>query len=218
MTLVLRPALLLAGLVLAGLAVHLLPQDGAAGALAALDASHGVTGAALFVVVAACLCAIGVPRQVAAYAAGYAFGVWPGAAIALAAQMAACAMDFFWARFVARDWAQRWMRRRRVGHLPRINAVLIAHPFTATITLRLLPVGNNLVLNLLAGIAGVPAGAFLAASAVGYLPQTVIFALVGAGTHVERGVQLAVGVLLFAASAAAGAMLLRRVRVASPAQ
>lgn len=196
-----RPVLLLAGLVLAGLALRGLGLDSTV-------ASAGEHGPALFVVLAAGACALGVPRQVAAYAGGLAFGFWPGTALALLAMVLGCVLDFGWARLVARDWAAR--RLRAGGRLARLDAFLAANPFTATLTLRLLPVGNNLALNLLAGVSGVAAVPFVLGSALGFIPQTAVFALLGGGVRVEHGAQVAVAVALFAASAGLGVVLMRR--------
>ncbi len=203
-----RAALLLAGLVAIGAGLSHLGLKPAGGGTTARDA-------ATFVATGATLAAIGLPRQAVCFAAGYGFGAIDGAALALAAQTLGCAASFFWARLVARDWARRFIARRaetgRVGRtLARGDRLLAANPFSATLTLRLLPVGNNLALNLLAGASAVPAPAFIFASLVGYLPQTLVFALAGSGVHVNRGVELGLGVALFAASAALGTWLLRR--------
>lgn len=194
-----KGVLLLAGLVAAGLAL----RGGEARAI--LDAP-AAAGPLVFVLAGGAACAVGVPRQVVAYAGGLGFGAWAGGALALGAEMLGCAADFAWTRLVARNWAAR----RMGGRLARLDARLAARPFAATLTLRLLPVGSNVALNLLAGVSGVAAGPFLLASALGYLPQTAVFCLLGAGVGVGRGVTLALGVALFAASAALGAFLLRR--------
>jgi len=196
-----RPALLLAGLLAAGLALRALPPG--AGGLA-----HPGQGAGTFVLVAALACAVGAPRQAAAFAAGYAFGFWEGAGLAWLASALACIGNFAWARAVGREWVKRRLR----GRLARLDRFLAAQPFTATLTLRLLPVGNNLVVNLAAGVSAIAAGPFLAASVIGYLPQTAIFALLGEGVQVARATRIAIGVALFAASAISGAMLLRQLR------
>ncbi len=162
----------------------------------------------VFVLVAALACALGVPRQVAAYAAGLGYGIWGGFLLAMLAVMLSCVLDFVWARAIARDWAARRMR----GRLARLDAALSRHPFTATLTLRLLPVGNNLALNLLAGVSAVAAWPFLAASALGYVPQTVVFVLLGSGVRVGQTMQLALAVALFVAASLIGLYLLRRTR------
>ncbi len=198
-----KPALLAAGLLAAGLAVR-----GGWGR-DALDAP-AQAGPAAFVLAAAAACALGAPRQVVAYAAGLGYGVWAGCVLAMAAQVGGCAAAFLWARLIARDWA---MRRTR-GRLARLDQRLSRHPFSATLTLRLLPVGSNLMLNLLAGVSAVAAGPFLLASAVGYVPQTVVFALLGGGVRVGRAAQVMLAAALFVLAGLLGAWLLRRARTA----
>ncbi len=200
-----RPALLVAGLVGAGL---LLRGAGISGFEA--TARHGPLA---YVLLGATACAAGVPRQAVAYAGGLAWGFWPGAALGLLAEVLGCAAALFWSRLIARRWAARRLQRRAAGRLARLDAFLARNPFTATLTLRLLPVGSNMVLNLAAGISAVPAVPFLAASALGYVPQTVVFALLGGGVRVEHGLQVALAAALFALSLLLGAALLRRGRV-----
>jgi len=200
-----RPALLVGGLAATAAVLHALPAETLARAASDRDSAEDLLA---FVGAGAALCAAGVPRQVVAYAAGFGFGLWGGAALALAAQVIGCGVDVAWARLVARAW----VLRRLGGRLARLDRFLAGNPFTATVMLRLLPVGNNLVLNLLAGVSSVPAGRFLAGSAVGYLPQTVVFVLLGTGARLARGAEIGLGAALFVASAALGALLLRRVR------
>ena len=197
----LRPALLLVGLGLAGLGLRAFGLDGQL-------AEAAQRGPALFVLLAAVGCAVGMPRQLAAYAGGLAFGAGPGFALALLAMVLGCAASFAWARLVARDWARR--RLARGGWAARLDVRLTAHPFAATLTLRLLPMGNNFALNLLAGVSGVAAGPFVLASALGFVPQAAVFALLGSGVRVGQGEQVALAAALFAASAVLGWRLLRR--------
>ena len=199
----LKGACLLAGLLAVGYAARLLGT----GLLA--HAAPTWRGAGALVMAGALLSAAGVPRQAVAFAGGYAFGAWQGGTLALLAQMLGCVADFWFARSVARDWATR----RMTGRLALLNRRLSAQPFTASLTLRLLPVGNNLALNLLAGVSAMPAWPFLAATLLGYLPQTLVFALAGSGVHVDRGYQIGLAGALFAASALLGFLLLKASKV-----
>jgi uncharacterized membrane protein YdjX (TVP38/TMEM64 family) len=200
----LRAALLIAGLLAAGYTLRIF----------APDMLHAVRptwqGASLLLCAGALLTAVGLPRQLVAFAGGFAFGALAGGALALIAQLAGCAASFVWARVLGRDFARRRLR----GRWRNLDGFLAAHPFTATLTLRLLPVSNNLLLNLLAGVSAVRSVPFLAASLVGYVPQTAIFAMLGSGVHVQRSVQIAVAAALFLASAVLGIMLMRRAGVA----
>ncbi len=169
------------------------------------------TGGLIFVGAGAVLTASGLPRQVFAFAGGYVFGPWTGAALALAGQIAGAALDYAAAYTAAGPWAARRLAKLQAGTLARVRHMLTAHPFSTTVTLRLLPIGNNTALNLLAGLAAVPLGPFLLASLMGYVPQTAIFALLGSGVQVGQATRLGVAVVLFALSAALGAILWRRV-------
>ncbi|MCQ4158839.1 VTT domain-containing protein [Roseomonas sp. GC11] len=169
-------------------------------------------GEAIFLVIGSLAAAVGVPRQGIAFLGGYAFGPGVGMALAMVAQILSCGAAYGWARLVGRGWAERRLAGRFGRRLRPLRDSLAAAPFGATLALRLLPIGNNLALNLLAGMAGIPAAAFLAGSAIGYLPQTAIFALAGAGIAVDRGSQLLLAALLFVGSAVIGLLLLRRHR------
>ena len=201
-----RPLLLLAGLVLAGLLLRGGLEHRLRDLLDPAALGAGFPGQAGFVLAGGLLCAVGLPRQVVAFAGGYAFGAAAGGGLALIAQMLGCAASFLWARLLARDWVRQ---RVRLGRLDRL---LAAHPFGTTLSLRLLPIGSNLLLNLLAGVSAVATAPFLAATLLGYLPQTVIFALLGGGVQVAHATQVAVAAALFAASLAGGVLLLRRTR------
>jgi uncharacterized membrane protein YdjX (TVP38/TMEM64 family) len=129
-----------------------------------------------------------------------------------------CVAAYGWARLLGREWAERRLAGRFGHRLRPLRDVLAGSPFGATLALRLLPVGNNLALNTLAGMAGLRVLPFLAGSALGYLPQTLVFALLGKGIRVEGGWQLALSVALLAASMALGFWLMRRHRAARAAE
>ncbi|MCB4824252.1 VTT domain-containing protein [Roseicella sp. GB24] len=173
---------------------------------------QGLTGEALFLLAGAAAAAAGLPRQGVAFLGGYAFGAVLGTVLGLAAQVLGCALAYAWARLVGRDWAERRLAGRFGRRLRPVRDVLAESPFGATLALRLLPVGNNLALNLLAGLAGIAALPFLAASALGYLPQTIVFALLGKGVRVDGLWQLGLAGLLLLASLGIGLVLLRRAR------
>jgi uncharacterized membrane protein YdjX (TVP38/TMEM64 family) len=146
--------------------------------------------------------ALGAPRQAVAFAAGASFALGP-------AQMLGCALDYLWARLFRGLWQGR--AEKRVGRLGQWREQLRAVPFRATLMLRLLPFGNNLVLNLAAGFLSLPPFPFLAASAIGYLPQTLIFVLLARGARLGRGIEGGLGLVLFVAASLLGYGLWRRI-------
>lgn len=205
-------AIMVAGLIGAGL---LLRAMGAAPGTDWVDAyirDDGVRGEAFFVLVGVALTAAGAPRQGIAFLGGYAFGALIGTMLALLAQLGGCAIAFLWARLIGRGWAERRMAGRFGHRLRPLRDQLASAPFSATLALRLLPIGNNLALNLLAGMSGIAAAPFLAASAIGYLPQTIIFALLGKGVRVDGVWQLSVAGVLLAGSIGIGFWLLKQNR------
>ncbi len=203
-----------AGLAAAGL---LLRAFGAAPGTEWVDLyvrGQGLGGELVFLGLGAAMTAVGVPRQAVAFLGAYAFGVAIGTALALLATLAGCGLSFYWARLVARDWAERRMSGRFGRRLRPLRDSLLANPFGATLALRLLPLGNNLALNLLAGMAGVAFLPYLAASAIGYLPQTLVFAFLGKGVRVDGAWQLVLAAGLFVVSVGIGFWLLRQDRAA----
>ncbi len=138
----LKPALMAGGMIAVVTALPLLGAGSAQSTLTNMLAQGGMRGPAMFLLLATFLTAIGLPRQIPAFVAGYAFGPWYGTAIALVSQVLACSLDFIWARAIGQDFV-----RRRFGKvLAKIDTTLCAQPFIATLTLRLLPVGSNILL------------------------------------------------------------------------
>ncbi|WP_264812968.1 TVP38/TMEM64 family protein [Gluconacetobacter sacchari] len=166
----------------------------------------GVGGRVVFLLAGSAMCAVGLPRQLVCFAAGVAYGAGEGTVLASLATLTGAACGFGWARSVGRAG----VRRRLAGRLARLDGVVTAHPFTAILTMRLLPVGSALMLNLLAGVSGAGFAPFMLATLLGSLPQTVVFVLLGGGARIGHGWQVALAALLFAGSGALGLWLARR--------
>jgi uncharacterized membrane protein YdjX (TVP38/TMEM64 family) len=167
----------------------------------------GLAGLALFLGVGALVVAIGLPRQAVCFLAGYGFGLGKGFVLASAASLLGCAIAFFFARFLARDL----VARRLANRARRIDSFLGRNPFSTTVMIRFLPVGSNVLTNLLAGLSSVPPSPFLLGSLVGYVPQTVVFALLGSGVRVQPTLRFGIGLALFLISAVLGVILYRRI-------
>lgn len=170
----------------------------------------GLWGEMLFVVVGAAFTAIGLPRQVVSFLGGYAFGFAIGTALALVATLAGAVATFQYARFMGRSF----MLRRFPHRIKKIDDFLSGNTAAMALVLRLSPFSNNLAANLAAGVSGVRPLPFFAGSAVGYLPQTLIFALLGSGVEVEPVFRTGMSVALFVVSTVLGLWLWRRFRTA----
>jgi uncharacterized membrane protein YdjX (TVP38/TMEM64 family) len=168
----------------------------------------GVSGELLYLAVGGLVTAVAVPRHVVSFLGGYAFGFGLGSALALAATEIGCLLDFFYARIVGRPLVSARLGAR----VRRLDDFLAANPFSMTLLIRLLPVGNNFATSLAAGVSRVPARPFLLGSLLGYIPQTMVFALAGSGVEMGGAPRVAFAVLLFVVSGAIGIWLYRRYR------
>ena len=168
----------------------------------------GLAGSILFVAAGAAFTGVGLPRQVLSFLGGYAFGFMAGTALALLSTLAGCVGAFYYARFLGRQPVLAKFPRR----IGKIDAFLSDNPLSMTLLIRLLPVGSNLVVNLGAGVSGIGVASFLAGSAIGYLPQTMVFTLLGSGINVEPSLRISSSVVLFVVSAALGVWLYRKYR------
>ena len=168
----------------------------------------GVGGEILFLCVAGVATAVALPRHVVSFLGGYAFGVLLGVLLALIGTVIGCIVTFFYARVIGRPLVSARLGAR----VQRVEDFLAAHPFWMTVLIRLLPVGYNFATNLAAGVSRVPAIPFFLGSALGYVPQTLVFALAGSGVEVGAAWRIGIAVALFLVSGVIGAWLYRRYR------
>lgn len=169
---------------------------------------HGLAGEAIFFGVATAAIAIGLPRQALCFLSGYAFGLGGGLLLSSLASLAGCVLCFGYARLLGREL----INHKFAARVARVDAFLRGSPVIMTVLIRFLPVGSNLVTNLVAGVSSVPAGAFFLGSFLGYLPQTAVFVLLGSGIHVDPVLRISLSVALFIASALLGLYLYKRLR------
>jgi uncharacterized membrane protein YdjX (TVP38/TMEM64 family) len=169
---------------------------------------RGTTGELLFVAVGGLATALAVPRNVVSFLGGYAFGLAKGSLLALLAAELGCLLTFSCGRIVARRLASERLGER----VRRIDDFLAANPFSMTLLIRLLPVGNNFATSMAAGVSRVRALPFLLGSLLGYLPKTFVFALAGSGVDTGAHFRIALAVVVFMISGAIGIWLYRRYR------
>jgi len=166
---------------------------------------QGLRGELVFLGMTALTTMVGFPRQVVAFLSGYAFGFLLGTLLALLGTLMGSLMAFFYARWFGRAL----VRHRFPGRIRKLDDFLSGSPFTMAVIIRLLPVGSNVGTNLVAGVCSVAALPFLAGSGVGYLPQTLVFALTGSGVHFDPGLRLSLAANLFVFSSLLGVWLYR---------
>jgi len=169
---------------------------------------HGVPGELLFLLAGWLLSSVGLSRQLIAFLSGYAFGFLPGVLLATLAVVAGCMLTYFISRYLLRAFLLQHYAER----IDRMGRFVVENTFVMTMLIRLLPLGSNLMVNVAAGVSGVRSVPFFLGSAIGYLPQTLIFALVGSGTGVDQFWQVAVAMVLFVAATLLGIWMYRKYR------
>lgn len=169
---------------------------------------QGLQGELLYLAAGALITAVGLPRQLVAFFGGYAFGMVWGALFGSLAALGGCILSFYYARLLGRGLITRLFRER----IQRFNAFIEGQPFSMTLLVRLLPVGNNLATNLAAGVSRIPARIFFLATFIGYIPQSLVSALIGSGVTQSPVLKIGAGIVLFVLSGLLGLHLYRRYR------
>ena len=148
----------------------------------------------LYICVGIVATAVGLPRQLFAFISGFAFGVVPGVLLSLFMAILGCGIAFSFSR----RFLRRWLIKRHRRLVDGLDSLTRYDAFWKIVMLRFQPLGTNLLTNLAAGVSEMPARLFLPASLVGYVPQMVVFALLGSGVRLGSSSQLAVsfGLLL----------------------
>lgn len=131
---------------------------------------------AIFTLLGTALVSIGLPRILMALLAGVMFGVLEGTVLAQIVATLAATPAFFYTHFLGRDLFVRKMG----GRVRQFDELLKTDGFAAILLLRLCPVGNAFLTNCLAGVSSIPFQTYLSASFIGFLPQTFLYALLGA--------------------------------------
>lgn len=154
--------------------------------------SHGIIGVLFYIGLSGVLVCFSVPRQLLSFIGGYAFGAVLGAIYATLATLLGCVLSFYYTRLIAQKFAQKHFGSK----VEKMENFLAKNTLQMTIIIRLLPVGSNLVTNMLAGITKVKALPFFLGSFIGYIPQNFIFSLLGSGIQLETYTRILISALL----------------------
>lgn len=200
-------ALLVLLALIIGLGVAFPPADYVPAAQwgAALE-SAGFKGIVVFVITGLLVTSVGLPRQLVAFIAGLAYGTLPGLVLSLVAALAGCCLT----AVVSRRFLASMVTERFPRAIATLDRLIERDLFLKILVLRLQPLGTNLLTNLCIGFTSASLPRFLAASAVGYVPQMLVFNLLGAGVRVDSQNQLLVSAVLLVVSIAIGAVLYKR--------
>jgi uncharacterized membrane protein YdjX (TVP38/TMEM64 family) len=155
--------------------------------------NNGIQGIMYFILISAIATSVGFPRQLIAFMGGYAFGFINGSILSTLGVGIGCIGTLFLSRLIIRPIINRLYPER----ITKVNQFLSSNPVFKTIIIRLLPIGNNLLTNLVAGVTRVKARHFVIGSLIGYYPQMAIFALMGKGIVVMSTWKIVLSLSLF---------------------
>ncbi len=186
---------------LGGWLLYLLPYQDLPGwveALGGRTAALGWYGPLLFAAASAVLTGVGVPRLLVTGVAAALFGVVVGLAASLSGTLLGA-----WLTFLLARWSGREAGLERWPALRRFSGLLASQGIVPVLLIRQLPL-SSFFINLLLGLTAVRTRDFLAGSLIGFLPEAVPVALIGAGlVQDDRALMLQYlllgGVLLLAA-------------------
>ncbi len=168
--------------------------------------AFGAAGVLLFILINALSTAMGLPRQFFAFVAGFSYGVLAGVLLSSVGAIAGCAITFS----LSRRWFKQRVTIKWPDHVAWLNKLLDKDAFLKILVLRFQPLGTNFLTNLCAGVTSIKMPVFLKASWLGYLPQLLVFALVGSGIRVGSTFQLYISLLLFVVSLVIAWILYKR--------
>lgn len=170
-----------------------------------------VAGSPVLAVAAVAVLAVALfPRAGVAVLAGAVFGPWAATGYVLAGTLAGAAVAFGVGRVLGREYLHR-LATRRGRRLARLDDWLGRRAFAAVVLARLLPVVPFGLLNYGFGATRVGLVTFLAGTAVGILPSTFLYAVVGSAASDPTSRLFLASTGLTAILAVGGAVIVGRV-------
>ncbi len=146
--------------------------------LQALVAGQPALMLAGFVAVYALVAALAVPgASLLTVAGGFLFGAWLGTGATVVGATAGATMLFL----AARSALGQGLRARAGGVVERVRKGFAENAFLYLLSLRLMPVLPFFLVNLVPAFVGVRLSTYVAATALGILPATFVYSLIGAG-------------------------------------
>ena len=148
---------------------------------ATLQAEEAILGATAshltFLLAATLLVGVGLPRLYVCVVAGAIFGALEGVLVGELAALGGAALSYLGGRSLLGSMVRRHLGKKLDGYREQSST----GPFWWVLYGRLVPFTNSTLLSLACGACRIPFRAFIAASAVGFVPLTLAFVLLGSG-------------------------------------
>jgi uncharacterized membrane protein YdjX (TVP38/TMEM64 family) len=153
----------------------------------------GWSGSLVFLSVLTGANSLGMPRIWVCAITGAVYGAHLGIWFSQSITLIGATINFFAGRWLLRDLIKRRLSERFKIWYDRYSD----NGFFWVLNIRLFPLGNATVLSLVSGASQMKYLEFIAATFIGYLPLTIIFALFGSSASKNKPVQLMIGASLF---------------------
>ncbi len=151
------------------------------GLLAAFVHAHPWRSLSLYFLLYAAIVTFSIPGAlVMTLSGGLLFGTLEGGAAAVGAVSLGSVLMYLGAHTAVGDSLRLWLRGRSAV-MQRLEAEVSRHPFTNTLTLRLIPAAPIFLVNLAAGFVRMPLLPYALATVIGVIPSTFLYAWVGEG-------------------------------------
>ena len=167
---------------------------------------HRIDGLLMITLLGALFTAFGGARQVLAFVLGFSMNAFNGTVLSTLITLLGSTAAFFCARYFLRQN----LESRFGHHLERMDHWFKQNAATKVLLIRLFPLGSNLLTNLISGCSGIRYRDFVVGSAIGFLPQMLVFALAGAGIGNANEYQFSLSLVLFAVALLVTAYMYRR--------
>lgn len=148
-----------------------------------------IIGALAFVAAGSAVIAVGVPRIWIAAIGGAVYGAVAGSVLAIIAAVIGASILYV----VGRRFLRNVVRRRVGGRLELWRERFRENGFWWVLYGRLFPLSNSTAVSVLCGSCEVPFAKYTAASFIGFIPFTLIFAMFGSGGAKANEWQIALG-------------------------
>lgn len=137
----------------------------------------GAAGGAIYAVFYIAGTALFFPGLPLTLGAGFLYGAIIGTLVVSPASVAGATLAFFIARYVARDWVTR--RLKKYPQAAAIDRAIEKNGFKAVVLLRLQPVLPFNILNYALGLTSIRLRDYMLASWIGMFPATVLYVYLG---------------------------------------
>lgn len=151
------------------------------GVLVAFVHAHPWQSLALYVLLYTAVVTFSIPGAlVMTLSGGFLFGAVEGGIAAVCAVSLGSVLMYLGAHTALGESLRLWLTRRS-PLLKRLEDEVSHHPFTSTLTLRLIPAAPIFLVNLAAGFVRMPLAPYALATVIGVIPSTFLYAWVGEG-------------------------------------